>query len=149
MSHGKFAVLCMLIGMTLLVACSSGSGGAQTPTPVPTAALPNPASTYCVQHGGKLDVRGDATGEVGLCVFSDGSACEEWAYYRGECKPGGQTATPVAGAGMANPASVYCGQHGGKLELRQDASGGQAGTCVFSDGSRCDEWAYRHGAAQR
>ena len=45
---------------------------------------------------------------------------------------------------MANPASVFCEQNGGKLELRQDDSGGVAGICVFSDKSECDEWAYFH-----
>jgi hypothetical protein len=34
-------------------------------------------------------MRQDASGgTVGICVFPDGSECEEWAYFRGECKPG-------------------------------------------------------------
>ena len=46
---------------------------------------------------------------------------------------------------MANPASVYCEQQGGKLEIRTAADGSQSGTCVFADNSECDEWAYfRH-----
>ncbi|MEA3339639.1 MAG: DUF333 domain-containing protein [Chloroflexota bacterium] len=31
---------------------------------------------------------GDDGGEYGVCVFSDGSECEEWAFFRGECEPG-------------------------------------------------------------
>ena len=42
---------------------------------------------------------------------------------------------------LANPASVYCIEHGGKLEIRTDASGGQYGICI-KDGKECDEWAY-------
>ena len=52
--------------------------------------LANPASVYCVEQGGTLDIRtDDSGGQYGVCVFKDGSECEEWAFYRGECKPGG------------------------------------------------------------
>ena len=56
--------------------------------------MPNPASVYCEQNGGKLEFRQDAAGGVaGSCVFSDGNECDEWAYYRGECKPVDSTPT--------------------------------------------------------
>lgn len=47
--------------------------------------LPNPASTYCLEKGGKLNIRTDANGEYGVCVFPNGRECEEWAFFRGEC----------------------------------------------------------------
>ena len=51
--------------------------------------------------------------------------------------------------GMANPASVYCGKIGGKLELRQE-TGGAAGYCHLPDGRVVEEWAlYREAHAQR
>src|SRR5512135_3286547 len=50
--------------------------------------------------------------------------------------------SPSPLANMANPASVYCEKNGDKLELRQDASGGVQGICVFQDASECDEWAH-------
>jgi putative hemolysin len=43
---------------------------------------------------------------------------------------------------MANPASVYCEQNGGKLEIRTAPDGGQTGYCKFNNGSECEEWAY-------
>lgn len=50
--------------------------------------IANPASVYCVDQGGIIDLRTDESGGVsGYCVFPDGSECEEWAYYRGECSP--------------------------------------------------------------
>jgi hypothetical protein len=53
--------------------------------------MANPASVYCEQNGGRLDLRQDATGGIaGVCVFPDGSACDEWAYFRGECSLGAQ-----------------------------------------------------------
>lgn len=44
--------------------------------------------------------------------------------------------------GMANPASVYCEDQGGRLEIRTSKDGGQYGMCLFDDGSECDEWAF-------
>lgn len=55
----------------------------------PAANMPNPASVNCTDKGGTLEIRTDASGgEVGYCVFADGSECEEWAFFREECKPG-------------------------------------------------------------
>ena len=51
--------------------------------------LPNPASEYCVDQGGELEIRDEADGQAGYCVFPDGSECEEWAFFGGECKPAG------------------------------------------------------------
>ncbi|WP_237155797.1 DUF333 domain-containing protein [Photobacterium leiognathi] len=56
-------------------------------------AFGNPASDFCVQHGGHVEIRtpmgGD--GEKGYCVFNDGSQCEEYAFMKGQCKPSGKT----------------------------------------------------------
>jgi putative hemolysin len=49
-------------------------------------------------------------------------------------------ATPGA-AGMANPASVYCQQRGGKLEIVKDRDGGEVGYCSLPGGERIEEWA--------
>ena len=47
--------------------------------------------------------------------------------------------------GLANPASVYCIQQSGTLEMVTDASGAQAGICHLSGWMDCDEWAYFRG----
>ena len=67
----------------------------QTPEPaateIPQVGMPNPASVYCTQEGNKLEIRTAADGsQYGICVFPDGSTCDEWAYYRGECGPATQ-----------------------------------------------------------
>ena len=48
----------------------------------------NPAaSVYCEENGGTVMPREDGEGnQVTLCVFDNGIACEEWAFYRGECQ---------------------------------------------------------------
>jgi putative hemolysin len=87
---------------TLIVMIGMASSAACTPEPAsppPAAAMPNPASVYCEQSSGKLELRQDASGGVlGICVFADGSTCDEWTYFRGECQPGNSlvTSSPVA-----------------------------------------------------
>ena len=57
--------------------------------PTSQAALPNPASEYCEQNEGQLEIHtADDGSQSANCIFPDGSQCEEWAFYRGECKPG-------------------------------------------------------------
>ena len=75
-------------------------------TNMPQAGMPNPASAHCAQKGNKLVPAADGI-RNGLCVFPDGSACDEWAYYRGECCPAAQQCpTPaiiVEGSGGDGP----------------------------------------------
>ena len=50
--------------------------------------MANPASAYCEDQGYKLEiVTAEDGSQSGLCIFPDGSSCDEWAYYRGECGP--------------------------------------------------------------
>jgi len=78
--------------LTGLVAISCGTA-APTPTAVPH--LPNPASVHCEETGGTLELRTADDGSVSaVCVFSDGSECDEWAFYRGTCKAGDSLAPP-------------------------------------------------------
>ena len=43
---------------------------------------------------------------------------------------------------MANPASIYCVERKGKLEIRTNEDGSQTGYCKFDDGKECEEWAF-------
>jgi putative hemolysin len=66
--------------------------------PQTQAGLPNPASVFYEQNGNKLEIR----------TAPDGSACDEWAYYRGECGPAAvEATTDVSGGGTGgdNPGS--------------------------------------------
>lgn len=54
-----------------------------SPNSIQTA---NPSSEYCLKLGYALEIRkGSNGGEYGVCKFPDGTECEEWAFYRGEC----------------------------------------------------------------
>jgi putative hemolysin len=72
---------------------------------VTQANLPNPASLFCEQEGNKLEIRTAADGsQSGICIFPDGSTCDEWAYFKGECDPGAQ-ASPTPAMALEEQAS--------------------------------------------
>ena len=50
--------------------------------PQPVRALANPASVFCVQSGGKSEIRKGPRGQYGVCRLPDGRVVEEWAYFR-------------------------------------------------------------------
>jgi putative hemolysin len=59
--------------------------------------MPNPASVYCEQNGNTLEIQtADDGSQSGVCIFPDGSTCDEWAYYRGECGPAAPTSPTPA-----------------------------------------------------
>ena len=70
-------------------------------TTAPSAGMANPASVACVNAGGSLEIRKDATGgEYGMCTFKNGTSCEEWALFRGEgCKAGVEAKATTAADG--------------------------------------------------
>jgi putative hemolysin/predicted secreted protein len=76
-------------------------GVAAVATTVPSAGMANPASVACVNAGGKLEIRKDATGgEYGMCTFANGTSCEEWALFNDKvCKPGVAAAVTTAPEG--------------------------------------------------
>ena len=87
------------IVLMALTACTSLRVQTSDPaaTETPLANMPNPASVYCEQNGNTLEIHTAADGsQSGVCVFPDGSTCDEWAYFRGECGPAAQeTPTPA------------------------------------------------------
>lgn len=63
----------------LLGACANNQNYVQESA----VSMANPASVFCVEQGGKLDIRRDKEGnEYGVCIFADGREIEEWAFYR-------------------------------------------------------------------
>jgi putative hemolysin len=85
----------LLTGCAQITPQAADPAASATPTAEPTmSTLPNPASVYCEQQGNRSEIRTAADGsQAGVCVFPDGSECDEWAYYRGECKPASSAST--------------------------------------------------------
>jgi putative hemolysin len=64
-----------LVSLFILAACTNNN-----------VEIPNPASQYCVNKGGNLEIVTASDGsQSGICTLKDGTKCDEWAYYRNEC----------------------------------------------------------------
>jgi putative hemolysin len=84
--HVKGAAAVLLASGALLLGCAGSAG---QPREAASAGLANPASVHCEEHGGQVEMTEDPDGgQRGVCVFPDGSRCDEWAFYRGRCAPG-------------------------------------------------------------
>lgn len=85
-------VCSLLLASLLIVSCGGNQNGEQPPIEQKTGEkkleIANPASVNCEQKGGRLEMMEEQGGQFGVCVFEDGSRCEEWRFYRNECVPG-------------------------------------------------------------
>lgn len=51
-----------------------------------TVTIANPASVYCEQNSWTLEIIIDLSGgQSWICHLPDGTTCDEWGYFRGEC----------------------------------------------------------------
>jgi len=86
----QLLLVLLIAGVLVLAAC--GGKATATPTTLQSPLSPgiaNPASQFCEEQGYKVEIRTAADGgQTGYCIFDDGTECEEWAFRRGECKPG-------------------------------------------------------------
>lgn len=57
---------------------------------------------------------------------------------------GSEESTDSSQVGLANPASVYCEDQGGRLRHEYDEIGTR-GICVLPDGTECGQWDYYYG----
>jgi len=73
----------------LAIGCLTLAGCNKTENPDENVGIANPASVYCEDQWGtvQIETAGDGS-QYGICMFSDGTYCEEWSYYRDECQAG-------------------------------------------------------------
>ena len=72
-------VALLAIGVLTLAGC----GKTETPADE-NVGIANPASVYCEEQWGTLVLEEWSW----ICMFADGSYCEEWSFKNGECQPG-------------------------------------------------------------
>lgn len=121
--------------LAALLLAGAASVSAQT---APAATLANPAAVNCARLGGTSErlVRG-TLGEVGICRFGNGRACEEWALMRGECPESGVDEKPYA-----TVEGRFCVLRGGILSLEAGQTDERSGTCFLPESRSCPVEAY-------
>lgn len=69
--------------LLFLAACLAIGGGPASATNEmkPRIGMPNPASKFCLEQGGRLEIRDGANGQVGFCRLPDGRVIEEWEFF--------------------------------------------------------------------
>ncbi|WEK03880.1 MAG: DUF333 domain-containing protein [Candidatus Devosia phytovorans] len=101
-------------------------------------AMSNPASDFCESSGGTVEIVTAANGgELGLCNLPDGSAMEEWSFYRQNAKQ-----DVIVGKDGGDPASIYCEDNGGQVEIVKNGSGAELALCNLPDGTSIEAWSY-------
>ncbi len=87
-------VIMVILAIILVSGCEEQAENTQ---------IANPASVHCIEQGGTLEMRQNELGQHGMCIFDDGSECEEWAFFRGECNIGSNfNCTRQCGDGKCN-----------------------------------------------
>ena len=75
-------------------------------------------------EGNKLEIQTASDGsQSGVCIFPDGSTCDEWAYFRGECGLV-QQKSPTPASVVEATTQASGGSPGGSTNLGGSASGG-------------------------
>jgi putative hemolysin len=69
----RLLLAALLAALALLAGCN---GDDQDPE------LANPASVFCVEQGGEVEIVDEEGGQVGYCILPDGTRVEEWEFYR-------------------------------------------------------------------
>ena len=88
----------LLIIMGILIVAGLIVAGCTQPAAPAATGMANPASVNCGKVGATSEIMNNPDGsQYGMCKFPNGTACEEWALFRGEgCKPYvAPTATPA------------------------------------------------------
>jgi putative hemolysin len=86
-------LIALLALPSLVVACGGdepapASTSAATPESSTVTGLANPASEFCVEQGGTVEIVEKEGGQVGYCNLPDGSRIEEWEYFRANSPAG-------------------------------------------------------------
>ena len=77
----------MMKRLTLPVALLALSACNSTEVPEQRVGMANPASVYCADQGGRVEIREGKDGQAGYCHLPDGRVVEEWAHFRASQKP--------------------------------------------------------------
>lgn len=123
-------------GLALYPNSANGYGDSADPVATPTGnteywsacgqpgnvGLGNPAAVYCQEMGYTYRIAHTEHGDRGICVLPDGTECDDWAFYRGEC---GRELSLCATRG-----------HAIAPEANGDEFASESSVCLLPDGSQ-------------
>ena len=133
----------MLILIVLLAWCSLISQEND-----PQTEIANPASEYCKENRWNLEIVPDVWWSRWKCNFDDGSFCEEWSYYHGECSPGRWDGNSIQIEDIENNNEINEEEKDEIVELveeiSKDESYNENDTVIVctTDVKRCDDGSY-------
>lgn len=85
-ARGRRTLLSVALLACGIVVVSCGKDGPAGDSPEVTSdvstEIANPASQYCIDQGGTLEMVDEPSGQVGYCRFPDGTRVEEWEFFR-------------------------------------------------------------------
>ncbi len=77
---------CVFLSVFLLVSfflIASSFGGCLNEERKPQSAVPNPAAVFCIEQGGRYEIKAGANGsQRGVCIWPDGTERDGWEFYR-------------------------------------------------------------------
>lgn len=84
----RFGLVALVaVGSIGLVGCGDDESPSTTDAPTTetpstdSTGMPNPASVFCEEQGGTVEIVDEADGQVGYCNLPDGTRIEEWEYF--------------------------------------------------------------------
>ncbi len=144
----------ILLLLIFIIGCAKQETPAETSMPAEEARaeeqkqqIANPASVYCQEQGGILEIRNLEEGQVGYCI-KEGKECEEWAFYRGECSFAEKTVpeTTVPMAISTNPVDILSDEFVSKqgADCRDKKTDLEKANCLLDWQEANIHWCYTH-----
>jgi len=132
-------ILAIIIGMAFVFA-----GPVQAPERLGSLSNSDLAEAFCTERNNTYEVRGNSDGsETGVCIFPDGTVCDGWEYYTGNCTAAAMFPSfDLVSEPGSSPSIDFCLERNHSFTIRENQEGGLDRVCSFPDGRECDVEAY-------
>jgi len=77
----------VLGGIALGIVLSGRAADGDAIPKSPSTGLANPAAVFCVEQGGRFEIRKTNVGSRGFCMLPDGTVVDAWTFFREYARP--------------------------------------------------------------